>query len=92
MIILPTFPLTKEVSLLNFWREKQYRWESLAKVVKKILGVPASSSAVERIQYCWSYIFTNNLKKNYFNVFVFAVYSYLLLIRIFPNIYSNRTN
>ena len=32
MADINAFPLSKEVSVLNFWREKQHRWDSLAKV------------------------------------------------------------
>ena len=37
MIDINTFPLTKEL----FWREKQHRWEALAKVAKKSFKGPS---------------------------------------------------
>ena len=35
MFDLATFRCIDENSVLNFWREKQNRWESLAKIAKK---------------------------------------------------------
>ena len=58
-----TFPLSKEVSVLAFWREKQHRWEALAKVAKKVLGVPASSSAVERMFSIAGHIFSSKRRR-----------------------------
>ena len=75
MADINTFPLTKEVSVLNFWREKQYRWESLAKVAKKVLGVPASSSAVERMFSIAGHIFSikrRRMKPRIFEQLVFC--------------------
>ena len=63
MMDINTFPLTKEVSVLSFWREKQHRWEALAKVAKKVLGVPASSSAVERMFSIAGHIFSSKRRR-----------------------------
>jgi hypothetical protein len=75
MADINAFPLAKEVSVLNFWREKQYRWDSLAKVAKKVLGVPASSSAVERMFSIAGHIYSvkrRRMKPKIFEQLVFC--------------------
>ena len=75
MTDINTFPLTKDVSVLTFWREKQYRWESLAIVGKKVLGVPASSSAVERMFSIAGHIYSikrRRMKPRLFEQLVFS--------------------
>ncbi len=39
--------------VLNFWKVNENRWPVLAKIAKKVLGVPASSAAAERM-FSWS--------------------------------------
>jgi hypothetical protein len=75
MADINAFPLSKEVSVLNFWREKQHRWDSLAKVAKKVLGVPASSSAVERMFSIAGHIYSvkrRRIKARIFEQLVFC--------------------
>ncbi len=39
--------------MLDFWKVNENRWPVLAKIAKKVLGVPASSAAAERM-FSWS--------------------------------------
>ena len=39
--------------VLDFWKVNENRWPVLAKIAKKVLGVPASSAAAERM-FSWS--------------------------------------
>ena len=75
MTDIATFKISKDVSVLTYWREKQPRWERLAKIAKKVLGVPASSSGVERMFSIAGHIFSckrRRMKAKLFEKLVFC--------------------
>jgi hypothetical protein len=42
---------------LQFWKANNFRWPNLAKIAKKVLGVPATSASVERMFSIAGHIF-----------------------------------
>ena len=59
---------------LDFWKQNEFRFEVLAKLAKKYLGVQASSASVERMFSIAGHIYSlkrRNLKVSNFMTLVF---------------------
>jgi hypothetical protein len=66
--------LASQTSCLDFWWINEDRWPILAKVAKKVLGVPASSANVERLFSLSGHI--NNPKRRRMTPILFAALVY----------------
>ena len=58
-----TSHVTKEISVLSFWKAKESRWTCLSKIAKKVLGVPASSSGVEHMFSISGHIYSQKRRR-----------------------------
>ena len=58
MSCIKKITLDKNKTVLDFWRENESRWPSLASIAKKVLAVPASSAGVERMFSIAGHVFS----------------------------------